>query len=470
MMKKQLERYFNDMAIIIRNILNDSSLFSSKDFQSILNDDGNITYLKLISDLPQLIRENKMIRDIRLHELDELFFEKIYDFIKSRDMYLLMLLLYYLDRSIESCYKNLVGFEDDVETYHALNSNYYSTQIVLIKKTKCKWSPRQIGNNLNGILSNFYYIDKQKLGNMDIVHHILDENLIRNENDVLRLALSPITKEKMVEFSKPYMRENEKTGANQYYFRVEKVLHEKMITEQIIKNIYEAGRRRTNILVFPEMLGTRNMLDMIIDELSDRDNGDIPQLVVFPSIWEKTENDVNNVNKSCMILNGEEILFEQNKYCDFNYEWNDQPVYEDINRTDKNSRCIHLLHIEGLGRICIIICYDYLDTDNRDVLIKNLYPTLVCSPSFSTGSFNFGILAESYFSQGCNWIWCNTCSAAHETAKKQNFEIVGLMTTLNKHCDLTKLDEIKTLCNGQINCNKETCDNCIYYADIPLTV
>ena len=155
-MKKQLERYFNDMAIIIRNILNDSSLFSSKDFQSILNDDGNITYLKLISDLPQLIRENKMIRDIRLHELDELFFEKIYDFIKSRDMYLLMLLLYYLDRSIESCYKNLVGFEDDVETYHALNSNYYSTQIVLIKKTKCKWSPRQIGNNLNGILSNFY--------------------------------------------------------------------------------------------------------------------------------------------------------------------------------------------------------------------------------------------------------------------------------------------------------------------------
>ena len=51
-MKKQLERYFNDMAIIIRNILNDSSLFSSKDFQSILNDDGNITYLKLISDLP----------------------------------------------------------------------------------------------------------------------------------------------------------------------------------------------------------------------------------------------------------------------------------------------------------------------------------------------------------------------------------------------------------------------------------
>lgn len=91
MMKKQLERYFNDMAIIIRNILNDSSLFSSKDFQSILNDDGNITYLKLISDLPQLIRENKMIRDIRLHELDELFFEKIYDFIKSRDMYLLML-------------------------------------------------------------------------------------------------------------------------------------------------------------------------------------------------------------------------------------------------------------------------------------------------------------------------------------------------------------------------------------------
>lgn len=191
---------------------------------------------------------------------------------------------------------------------------------------------------------------------------------------------------------------------------------------------------------------------------------------MFPSIWEKTAGDKNNTNKSCLILDGREVLFEQHKRCDFKYISEQGPVYEDINRGDSDNNTINLLHVEGLGRICIIICVDYLVTENRDQIVKNLCPTLVCSPSFSTGSFHFRTLGEAYFYQGCNWIWCNTCSAANETIKKENFKSVGMITTLCKINDLSDESSFKKQFSGKSDCKNHSCQNCIYYAEIPLTL
>lgn len=467
-MRKQLEKYFDMMAIIIRIIL-ENKVFSDKEFQSVLNDTDTSLYIDLVCKFPELVRDNKTFKNVEIRQLNEAFFHKIDKSIQQKNVYILMLLLYYMDRAIGTCYNNLIGFEDDVEIFNALNSNWRNTQIALVKKTKCRWEPKQIGNGLKGILSNFYYIDYKNLMNIEIVHHVLDANLIRrDEMDTLKLALSPVTKAKTVEFSDPYIKKNSITGADQKYFRVENVIDEDMITKQVMENICIAGENHTDILVFPEMIGTEKMLEKILRDLSCVGKEKLPALIVFPSIWEKTENDYNNINKSYLILKGEEILFQQNKHCDYKYYLKDEPVYEDINAVADQIKNIHLLHIEGLGRICIIICYDYLDTAYRDQLMKNLCPTLVCSPSFSTGSFNFEILAESYFHQGCNWIWCNTCSAANETDREQNFRIIGLMTTLNKNCDLSRPDTLKTICAGKVECKKETCGNCIYYADIPL--
>lgn len=171
-----------------------------------------------------------------------------------------------------------------------------------------------------------------------------------------------------------------------------------------------------------------------------------------------------------MILDGREVLFEQHKRCDFKYISEQGPVYEDINRGDSDNNTINLLHVEGLGRICIIICVDYLVTENRDQIVKNLCPTLVCSPSFSTGSFHFRTLGEAYFYQGCNWIWCNTCSAANETIKKENFKSVGMITTLCKINDLSDESSFKKQFSGKSDCKNHSCQNCIYYAEIPLTL
>lgn len=146
-----------------------------------------------------------------------------------------------------------------------------------------------------------------------------------------------------------------------------------------MNNILNAGRAGTVVLVFPEMLGSAGMLQEILVELKSL-NQIIPTLIVFPSIWEKSSDDEINVNKSCMVFNGSDILFEQKKYCNFNYSENGHLVYEDINGFKNEQTVLHLLHIKGLGRICIIICYDYLETQNRDRIIKNLQSNINLQP------------------------------------------------------------------------------------------
>ena len=65
-------------------------------------------------------------------------------------------------------------------------------------------------------------------------------------------------------------------------------------------------------------------------------------------------------------------------------------------------------------------------------------------------------------------MWCNTCSAAHETDKDRNFEIIGLVTTLSKQCEQFNPNSFERIFEGKTKCGRENCKNCIYYAEIPL--
>lgn len=469
-MNRKFIRYFNIMADIIRAVLNNGT-FDERDYQSVLCDEECEPYDIITDCVPALfVRGDGNISpaSLKLMEMDDYFFTNLEELVGGANKYVLMLLLYYMDRAIVECYNGLICFEDEVTIAESLNSNREENDIYLLKKTKCKWASRQIGDGLSGILHNFYYIDNKKISGIVARNYILDSNLLRGiEQNSLRVAVSPVTKEKIVEFSEPYERKNEETGASQRYFRVENIINESLLLEIILNNIYIAGQNNVDILVFPEMLGTQSMLEQIIERLKS-DSAPFPTLIVFPSIWQKTENDGNNNNQSCVLLNGE-LLFSQHKYCNFKYKVGEKPVYEDINRNKDESKIIHMIHIEGIGRICIIICYDYLDKGNRDKIMDNLVPTLVCSPSFSTGSFNFAVLSEKYLSEGCNWVWCNTCSAAHETEKEENFKIVGVITMLHKNWNMGE-EDLKKFLPGKFECDRTECKECLCYADISLTV
>lgn len=371
-----------------------------------------------------------------------------------------------MDRAIQVCYDNLCNLEDDYTQVNTLNENVEETGIILVRKVKSGWDKRILEESLNAFLKQFYFINISDL-NMKIANYILDSNLFMTyRKEKLRIGISPMMKEKTLVFSDPYAKVNRVTGATQYCFRVEKVYLENSIKDSILTKIEIAGKKKIDILVFPEMLGTRKILQEIMTEVNERKVEQVPKLIVFPSIWEKTEQDANNMNISCLVLNGEEIIFEQPKRKRFHYKKGEMEVYEDINCEDNN--ILNVLHIDGIGRLCIVICYDFLQKENRQMILNSVYPSLICSPSFSTGSFDFNILKEAGFAYGCNWVWCNTCSAMHETEKLQNFNLIGIVTTLSKECNVLEPDSFQKLFEGVAKCGKENCKECLYYTDIPL--
>ena len=466
----QLRKYFDLMASIVRRVL-DKHEFSEKDFRSVFENQNGEPYSVLKRRFPQLMNDNCTYKEIEITDLTDAFLIGVQSLASGwNNLYYDVILLYYMDRAIERCYKRNRTFKSEVEEYTALNFNSKETGILIIEKVKCKWEHTQIRNSFEAVLKNFYYVDCYALKNTITVNYVFDSSLAFEDKSSLKLAISPVTKEKTVEFSAPYERKNEKTNAGQKLFRVERVVNEDHITEKVLNNILKAGEDQVDVLVFPEMLGTQCMLDKIKKSLDGKEQ-EIPLLIVFPSIWEKTDNDEMNQNQSSVFLQGEE-LFKQKKYADFKYFSNGAFVYEDINRKRNEEKVIHILHIEDLGRICVIICYDYLEEENREGIVKNFHPTLICSPSFSTGSFDFRILSQHNFSRNCNWIWCNTCSALHtaDEKKKKNFDIIGLITKLSKNCDLSAEGTFQEVYDGITKCQKNSCDNCIYCTEIPLNI
>ena len=438
------------------------------DFASVVEDTTGQYYSCLREYLPNLIEENGQIHNLRLSEMNDTFFGNLEKIISEGNIYVLHLLLYCMDRAIVQCYDALETLEDEHEEIEGLNDNWRETGIIILKRASCAWQVRNIGSCEANLFHNFYYIEKPK--NIKISNHILQKSsVLKAGKEYLRVAISPLTKEEVVEFSEPYERMNVHTKQKQYYFRVEALRNTEWLEREIIGNMEYSGAHDVDILVFPEMLGSQEMLNNVLTFFQQNRDKKVPPLVVFPSIWKKTEHDANNTNGSSLLLNGREIIFQQNKRCSFYYKDKDgRKVFEDINRDPQVPDTLNVLHIEGIGRICIIICYDYLHNVNRKMIEKLLQPTLICCPSFSTGSFNFQILQENGYYAGCNCIWCNTCSAANVSGSDENFGVVGGISTLSKNCDQLDAETFKKMVEGRKNCQKETCNQCVHYGDIPL--
>lgn len=155
-MIRQLMKYFNIMSELIRDVLN-YGVFSDRDFRSMLGDPNNPILLELATEFPQLMDSNQNPHSVTLGTLNNDFFQKTSSFIASHNVYSKLLLLYYMDYSIEECYIRNLSYEDDVEHFEALNGNVATTQIVLAKRTRCCWEHSSHDGDLNGILYNLLF-------------------------------------------------------------------------------------------------------------------------------------------------------------------------------------------------------------------------------------------------------------------------------------------------------------------------
>ena len=113
-----------------------------------------------------------------------------------------------------------------------------------------------------------------------------------------------------------------------------------------------------------------------------------------------------------------EMVGEQCKQNSF--EFNDKGTHyeEDLRDIPKE---ILLIHVPGWGRISFLICVDFLVTDYRDLLVKELRSNLILCPSYSSRTAQFLNSAGSMREFGVKFIWLNSCSALKNLEFRHRF-------------------------------------------------
>lgn len=288
-----------------------------------------------------------------------------------------------------------------------LNNNSNECGIALFKKAKALWEHRSGGTekglNYTNLLSNFYVQDlkmKEKSGykyeNIWCLQDFKTEIEQIQDNKALTIGMTGLSD------LKPFKIILGENGLNNT-FKVQLLPEfEEQIIPKIISIIKKACKDSVDILIFPEMLGSKKINGKIQDTLFELYCNEIktPLFVIAPSVWDSNKNELTVFNHT-----GEEILV-QPKFVPYQHEEDGVKYVEDL---EYNST-IKVLHIDGLGRVIFPICKSFISPSFKDIT-EVTKPLLILCPSYSTGYYDFEVEANSFSSVDCNVVWSNCCRA-----------------------------------------------------------
>ena len=417
--------------------------------------------------LPVLFeKESDGFRIFQIHhvaedELTEDFYEKLEELIEvfKKDKYFFAIvgLIQILDESLETLLQEKIAEFQADDFSVVLNSNRESTGIGLLPRTSCVWERKHrlshSYNRMDNFLFNMLLMENSILGELIDKHFFLRKDLFPNfaKKRSVKIAATPLRLERrfdVVPYSKDKVQYFEIAYDNSGWESENELIWQKIVT---------SSQNDSDIIVFPEMLGNPEMTDFItkkLKALTDEERAKIPSLIILPSFWEKRGNTVTILDKFGSIIS------RQSKQNPFRADLNGTGYLEGI----LSSLVVNIFHFEGIGRIAILICKDFLTTKYMEQLMRCFKLTLIIVPSFSTGSYEFRRSFDLCAHDDCNVVWINTC-AALEKGKEQNFENIGYVRKRISRTD----DEAQMLCKMPI-CDgafKGKCSHgCIYYETI----
>lgn len=443
--------FYNIIADIIRWLEDNTDSRFYIEFRGLSFNAGEDLNKRLEAHLPELFIEGtgqaKEIIDTELY--DESFFDKLNDLINfnkhKRGRRILVRLIQKLDLALSRRIWERGSATDETIILNSLNINVNDNNIVLLPRCKCKWERnsrgKQYGNGLMNHLNSLYYIKTEQLAGFSLTNIVMKASFLNlaKIREKITVGISPLTKEDVLDIS---FYERDET----LYFSVNELKNMDMLTNKISDILEEAKKKNVDILLFPEMTGGKEIIRKI-NELYEEDWDKMyPALVVLPSIWE------NNTNTSLALDDeGNEIGGQQKQHPFFFYSKNHKAdAIEDL-KCDKN---ILLLHAEGIGRIAIMICRDFLERSYRRIILDTLKVNFILSPSFSTGYYDFLKVMEECNQYDCGVLWTNCCAAMNlDGAKKKNFDNIGYLQMSGKHSK-----DVGLVCMEQNNpCDKQHC-------------
>lgn len=432
-----MNQYYNLLAKIIKKILNEQKelehirALSNNEEDFLRQEDGKLVIDEIISDVQGM--EKRLESDgVTLEQL--IFWEQIVEKLAYKEWM----------QELERQYFDLEEFVE----ISGLNSsdNQQETGVLLLPRFECIWEGESRQKNhitdVNTFL-NYSYAVVLENGKIDskyqVINYIMDSSLyginLDRENELfVSLGLSPILESVILKTNK-YQRNVNGRCIN--FFSVEKHNEdtEKVILDLVQRIIKKADSLDNDVVIFPEMLGTRNIVDEVREILQNNPLRKT-KFIVLPSVW-KADGEGINKNYSVVMNYCGEIICEQDKLKRFPWQnkVNGQEYIEDIIEGD----IMHIMHIRGYGSVAILICRSELDERVRDILIKQLNVKLLLCPSWTEGAsheFETSIMAGA--ERECNAVWCNTCSALKN--KEDENKVIGIVSGYGKNKNMSQLD------------------------------
>ena len=410
--------------------------------------------------IPALFCDEKVCQ-IGKADLTEDFFSSLGiltdSFTAQRDFFAVVGLIQILDESLEVLLQEKIREFQADDFSVVLNTNRESTGIGLLPRCSCVWERKHrlshSYNRMDNFLFNMLLMENSILGELIDKHFFLKSDLFPDfaKKRSLTIAATPLRLERNFDVL-PYSEDKVQ------YFSI--AYHEKDFAAEnalVWQKIVDSSQNKSDIIVFPEMLGNAKMADFIsqkLKSLSDSERDDIPSLIILPSLWEKKRNTVTILDKYG------NLVCRQSKQNPFRVEQAGTGYLEGI----LSSLVVNIFHFEGIGRIAILICKDFLTTKYMEQLMRCFKLTLIIVPSFSTGSYDFRQSFDLCAHDDCNVVWINTC-AALEKGKESNFENVGYVRKRISRND----DEAQKLCPMPICSGAfsgKCAHDCIYYETI----
>ncbi len=383
---------------------------------------------------PEFIKAGNSLPVSNPNTISESMVERLESFtemcLKNKDMLLLAEFLNKLDGGLAFCVWNYTA---DNEEIFGLNDNWEEQGVQLLPKCYCSWEHRNKAKNssynLNNLLNHFYFIDTKEFyrkTGFDVSHIFMNDLLWKTavERKTLRVGLTPLYDKARLSLA---YEEKERC-----VFQVESVSDLTVRKENALAVLERAKEKEVDILCYPEMLGSPE----ILNALQERSN-------------------------KAVVLDGTgEVLCVQDKQYPYSFLYNDQEYEEDIEGSQK----VCLLHCNGIGRIAVAICKDALIRDYVYQALNNLRVSLLIIPSFSTGFFDFETNLETCKAYDCNVVWINACSAK-KMLEKEELGMLGYVL---------KTGKLSTIKNGfwpywEKSCPKskeETCGGCLYIQEM----
>ena len=402
-----------------------------------------------------------VIRQLKENDLNDSLYSELEEYIstlQSRgDHFAMIALAQVIDEALKTLLLEKIRAYQTDDFSVVLNTNRETTGIGLLPRCSCIWERKHrlshSYNRLDNYLFHFLLMENSILGELIDKHIFLKNNIFPGfpVHRQLKIAASPVGAEKHFAY-KCY------TKKDIQYFSIS---YDKTKTENDNKEIWEkirkSGENQCDIMIFPEVLGNCETQDYIrqrLISLSAEDQNKMPSLIILPSVLE------NNMNTVTVLDRFGNIICRQSKQYPFCLKHNGTVWLEDI----RTNMVVNILHYEGVGRMAILVCKDFLTTKYMEQLMRCFKLTLIIVPSFSTGSYDFCQSFDVCAHDDCNVIWINTC-AAIEKGKEANFKNIGYVRKRigRNDDDSQKLCEMP-VCDGAFR--GECSRDCIYFETI----